>query len=87
MTAVATEWPLSGQPDERHHVDHAKRSRKVFGITVFRFRISANAGGGTHLRSVAGRQDGAHGFFASTRTGMQLCERLNLLNQATNIGV
>jgi hypothetical protein len=87
MTAVATEWPLSGQLRLCHQVDHGTCVRNVFGITVFRFRISAKAGGGTHLRSGAGRQDGAHGLFASARTGMQLCERLNLLYQATNIGV
>jgi hypothetical protein len=37
---VATDWPLSGQLHLRHQADHAICVRNVFGITVFRSRIS-----------------------------------------------
>jgi hypothetical protein len=85
MIAVATECPLSGQLHLRHRVDHAICVRNVFGVTVFRLRISR-----FHMRrstpSVAHVRM-ARRVFRMARTGMQLCERLNLFNQATIVGV
>ena len=85
MNAVATEWPLSGHLHLRHQADHAKQVRNVRGITVFRSRL-LDSEAWNHRGRWGGQADPRR-VFGMARSGMQLCERLNLLSQATIVGV
>ena len=84
MNAVATEWPLTGRPHLCHQADHAKQVRNVRGITVFPPGLLDSAG---VEPSRSSGQAGPRRAFRVALTGMQLCERLNLFNQATIVGV
>jgi hypothetical protein len=85
MPVVATEWPLTGQLQERPHAHHGKWSRNVRVITIFRFGYREFEGV-EPAQSVALARLSAH-LPRVTPTDMQSCERLNLLDQATILSV